>query len=113
MIESLTYQVVMDNLTSSLGSSGPAQMAQSSSWMPHLPWLLAVLFVYPLIQQYLRYQRLNAMEKKYNYRTRQDLAGMTDKEAWEIMKNIAELEFCTIFEKGMNLVLTGCDTTRC
>jgi hypothetical protein len=105
--------MVMENLTVRLGSSGPAQMAQNSSWIPDWPWLLAMLLAYPFIQQYLRYQRLKAMEKKYNYPTRQDLAKMTDKEAWEIIANMAEFEFCTMFEKGMNLVLTGCDTTRC
>jgi hypothetical protein len=40
------------------------------------------------------------MKKKYNYHDRQALAKMTDKEAWEIINNIAELEFPTMFEKG-------------
>ena len=40
------------------------------------------------------------MKNKYNYHTRQSLARMTDKEAWEIMTNLAELEFCTMYEKG-------------
>jgi hypothetical protein len=102
----------MDNLTARFSSSGAAQVAQSSSWVPLSPWLLAMLFTYPLVQRYLRYQRLNAMEKRYNYRTRQDLAKMTDKEAWEIINNLAELEFCTMFEKGMILLLTSCSTTR-
>lgn len=41
------------------------------------------------------------MKKKYNYHTRQALAKMTDTEAWEIINNLAELEFCSMFEKGM------------
>ncbi len=40
------------------------------------------------------------MKNKYNYHTRKDLAKMTDEEAWEIINSLAELEFCTMFEKG-------------
>jgi hypothetical protein len=44
------------------------------------------------------------MKKKYNYHDRQALAKMTDKEAWEIINNLAELEFPTMFEKGTSFV---------
>ena len=93
----------MDNLTISISHSGPGAGLQGSknlSWISNLPWLLTALFAYPFAQQYLRYQRLEAMKKKYNYHTRQSLAGMTDKEAWEIVRWLAQLEFCTMFEKG-------------
>ena len=66
-----------------------------------LPWVVALLLGYPLLQQYLRYRRLNAMKTKYNHSTRQDLAKMTDQEAWEIFHDLAELEFPTMFEKGV------------
>jgi hypothetical protein len=65
-----------------------------------MSWLLPAVLAYPLLQQYLRYQRLNLMKKKYNYYDRQALAKMTDKEAWEIINNLAEIEFPTMFEKG-------------
>lgn len=71
-----------------------------SSWLPSWPWALTALIVYPLIQQYLRYYRLNAMREKYGFRTRQSLAKMTDKEAWEILNYVAELEFPMMLEKG-------------
>jgi hypothetical protein len=94
----------MENLTTTVKFSSSRLVspdAWSFPWIPKLPWLLTTLVAYPLIQQYLRYQRLNAMKKKYNYPNRQALAKMTDNEAWEIMNNLAELEFCTMFEKGM------------
>lgn len=93
----------MDSPPISISHSGPGLGLGGSSnlsWLPKLPWLLTALLAYPFAQQYLRYQRLEGMKKKYNYHTRQSLASMTDNEAWDIMRWLAELEFCTMFEKG-------------
>lgn len=87
--------VIMENTTISLDFPGPASVTKS------VPWWLAVLIVYPWLQQYLRYQRLNKMKKKYGYKTRESLAKMTDTEAWEIMNFLAELEFPMMFHKGI------------
>ena len=85
----------MDNTTISLNYSVPAQVSKG------VPWFLAVLFVYPWLQQYLRFQRLNKMKKKYGFNKRESLAKMTDTEAWEIMNSLAELEFPAMFRKGL------------
>ncbi|ERF70619.1 hypothetical protein EPUS_02485 [Endocarpon pusillum Z07020] len=95
----------MDNMTTTFGTSSPAYVTESSPMPRSLPWVVALLLGYPLLQQYLRYRRLNAMKTKYNYSTRQDLAKMTDQEAWEIFNNLAELEFPTMFEKGIQFAL--------
>lgn len=92
----------MDNTTTTFGTSAPAFVSKGSPMLRSLPWLVALLLGYPLLQQYLRYQRLKAMKMKYKYHTRQDLAKMTDQEAWEIFHTLAELEFPTMFEKGIN-----------
>lgn len=81
------------------------------SSIPKVSWLLLLLVTYPFMQQYLRYSRLRAMKKRYNYHTRGAMAKMTDTEAWEIMKNLAELEFCTMFEKGKTAVLFPAGTS--
>ena len=99
----------METLTNLNSSSGPVVILQDSnslSWLPKWSWVLTALLVYPLIQQSLRYYRLRTMRKKYGYHTRQALAKMTDKEAWEIMNYVAELEFPRIFEKGESHVAT-------
>ncbi len=87
-------------MTTTFGTSDLAYVTKSSRILRGLPWLLALLLGYPFLQQYLRYRRLITMKMKYNYHTRQDLAKMTDQEAWEIFNNLAELEFPTMFEKG-------------
>lgn len=91
----------MDNHTVHVSPLGALEISKRSPWATFMPWMMAALSGYALAQQYLRYQRLNTMKKKYNYHTRQDLAKMTDRQAWEIINNLAELEFCTMFEKGI------------
>lgn len=97
----------MDNTTISAISSGLVRVPNSFSWLLHLPWLLASLFGYPLLQHYFRFQRLRTMMKKYNYQTRQSMEKMTDREAWEIMNDLAELEFPNMFEKGIQATRRG------
>jgi hypothetical protein len=67
-------------------------------------WLLAILSLYLVAQQYLRYNRLESMKKKYKYRSLEAMTDMTETEAWEIMNTLAELEFPTMFEKGKLIV---------
>jgi len=65
---------------------------------------LPALVVYFLIQQRLRYSRARYLKKKYPY-TRDTFWRMTDHDAWEIQKNILQLEFPFISLKALQFAL--------
>lgn len=78
-----------------------------SPTLPHtfLPHLLILLGAYPILVSLLRFRRLQWMEKKYNYPTRESLSRMTVNEAWEIQKVLASLEFPSTFVKSLKFSL--------
>ncbi|KAJ6120530.1 hypothetical protein N7523_004810 [Penicillium sp. IBT 18751x] len=82
--------------------SGSKSILTSPSW---LPYALAFLLGYPLLIRALRYQRVNSLPKKYNYPTRESMAKMTDEEAFQIQKAVAQLEFPFIFIKSLQFAL--------
>lgn len=68
-------------------------------------YLLLLVPIYPLLASTLRFRRIDAVQKKYGYSTREQMSKMTDSEAHEILKIISELEFPAMFEKGLQLAL--------
>ena len=81
---------------------GSKTIFTSPQW---LPYALALLLGYPLLIRTLRYQRVNNLPKKYDYPTRESMANMTDEEAFQIQKAVAQLEFPFIFIKSLQFAL--------
>ncbi|KAJ5127176.1 hypothetical protein N7448_007955 [Penicillium atrosanguineum] len=92
----------MDNTSFAEPLSGSRTILTSPQW---LPYALALLLGYPLLIRTLRYQRVNNLPKKYNYPTRESMANMTDEEAFQIQKGVAQLEFPFIFIKSLQFAL--------
>jgi hypothetical protein len=65
---------------------------------------LPALVLYLLIQGRLRYSRVRYLKNKYPY-TRDTFWRMTDHDAWEIQKNILQLEFPFISLKALQFAL--------
>ena len=77
-------------------------LAESKGHSPQL-WVfyaLSAVVAYPLLVASLRYRRIRASESK-----QKTYAGMTDNEAFDIINQMAELEFPTIFEKALQFAL--------
>lgn len=70
-----------------------------------LPYAVAVAIGYPMLTRSLRYRRVKELHRKYPYKTRDDMAKMTDDDAFEIQKVVAQLEFPTIFVKALQFAL--------
>src|SRR5437764_15428838 len=95
----------MDNLTRTvlhraLDTEGRANLSR--------PWdfyILSAVLAYPMLVATLRYRRIRASEAKHPYLNRESYAGMTDNEAFEIINQMAELEFPTFFEKALQFAL--------
>lgn len=92
----------MSNTSFTAPLSGSETILTSPQW---LPYALALLLGYPLLIRALRYQRVNSLPKKYNYPTRESMAKMTDEEAFQIQKAVAQLEFPFIFIKSLQFAL--------
>ena len=70
-----------------------------------LPYAVGTLAGYALLANSLRYRRLRKMQKQYHFPTRESLAQMTDEEAFEIQKQIGQLEFPFMFLKSLQFAL--------
>ncbi|GAD98662.1 hypothetical protein AOR_1_536074 [Paecilomyces variotii No. 5] len=70
-----------------------------------LSYALVGLIAYPTIVSLLRFRRLKKLHKKYHYPTRESMTRMTDNEAWEIQKAIAQLEFPFMYIKSLQFAL--------
>lgn len=71
-----------------------------------LPYIIPVLLAYPLLISLLRFRRLHQLHEKYSkYSTRESLTQMTDDEAFEIQKQLAQLEFPFIYKKALQFAL--------
>ena len=90
----------MENLTRLVWYS--ESLTESKDYFPQ-PWIfyaLSAAVAYPFLVASLRYRRIRASESK-----QKSYASMTDNEAFEIMNQMAELEFPTIFEKALQFAL--------
>ena len=78
------------------------------SWIDsRLTYALAAVVAYISICHALRFQRIRSLQRKYGFGTpqRPTFSDMTDQEAQEILAEIAEGEFPSLFEKGLQLAL--------
>lgn len=74
----------------------------AQSWVLYA---LSAAFAYPFLVASLRYRRIRTSESKHPYPTRESYASMTDDEAFEMINQMAELEFPTFFEKALQFAL--------
>lgn len=98
----------MDALTSFAANhplSDTARAILDSTPQQWLPYALGLAASYPLLTNALRYQRLRRLHKQYNYPTRESMAKMTDEEAFQIQKTVAQLEFPFMFIKSLQFAL--------
>jgi hypothetical protein len=66
----------------------------------------ALLAAYLLIQRSVRYRRLGRLQKVYRkYTTREEMASMTDHDAWEIQKQMLAMEFPSATVKALQFAL--------
>lgn len=68
-------------------------------------YISLTLGVYVLLVRSLRYRRIRQLEAHYDYRTRASMAKMTDHEAWEIQRTMAQYEFPFTVEKSLQFAL--------
>lgn len=68
--------------------------------------LLLLLFsAYLLLVRSIRFRRIRQLETHYNYRSRASMAAMTDHQAWEIQRAMAQYEFPFTVEKSLQFAL--------
>lgn len=65
----------------------------------------SALLAYTLLCRALRYQRMRRMRSKYSYRTWDDMAQMTNEEAYEIQKELMQREFPFTMNKALQFAL--------
>jgi hypothetical protein len=102
---SLLKTASLSALANRIFGSGAVLNVQHVSLRQFLTYLLPLLAAYPILTNVLRFRRVRQLQRKYNYPTRESLANMTDKEAWEIQLAISQLEFPLIFEKSLQFAL--------
>lgn len=72
---------------------------------PKLAIGASVLLCYTLLCRTLRFRRLRKMLTKYPYKTRGDMARMTNEEAQEIQKELIQCEFPFTMNKALQFAL--------
>jgi hypothetical protein len=82
-----------------------AKALLDSSPREWIPYTLGLLVGYPLVTSALRYRRLRKLHLQYPYKTREDMAKMTDEDAFQIQKTVAQLEFPFMFIKSLQFAL--------
>ncbi|KAE8443349.1 hypothetical protein EG329_001992 [Mollisiaceae sp. DMI_Dod_QoI] len=76
-------------------SGGPS----GSQWMPlWVPYIVSAILAYAILCSTLRYQRRDAMHKKFKFSDRKSYSRMTNVEAQAIFTYLGELEFPKIME---------------
>ncbi|KAJ5211148.1 hypothetical protein N7491_010968 [Penicillium cf. griseofulvum] len=70
-----------------------------------LPYAVGLLFAWPVATATLRFQRLRNLHKQYDYPTRESMSKMTDEDAFQIQKQVAQLEFPLMFIKSLQFAL--------
>lgn len=98
----------MDAITSFLAAHPLSETMRAildSTPQQWLPYALGLAASYPLLTNALRYQRLRSLHQQYNYPTRESMAHMTDDEAFQIQKTVAQLEFPFMFIKSLQFAL--------
>jgi hypothetical protein len=86
-------------------SSQPLLESSSQSGTSWSPYIILALILYPMLCSYLRFQRRDAMHKKFNFPTKDSFSKMTNVEAQEIITYLGELEFPKIYEISLQFAL--------
>lgn len=95
----------MENLTALLSREaivGGSNAYFTQSWALYV---LSAALAYSFLAASLRHRRIRTSESKHPYPTKESYARMTDDEAFEMMNQMAELEFPTLFEKALQFAL--------
>lgn len=82
----------------------PLETSKISTW-DTLIYIIPLLLAYPLLTSFLRFRRYHNLHKQYDFPTRDSFSRMTDDEAWEIQKVLAQLEFPFIYIKALQFAL--------
>ncbi|KAI8165739.1 Mycophenolic acid synthesis protein B [Colletotrichum sp. SAR 10_70] len=72
--------------------------------MIYLPVIAAVVF-YLLLVRFLRYRRRDDLQKRFPYKTREEMASMSLSDAAAIIRELSEQEFPTIFYTSVSFAL--------
>lgn len=72
--------------------------------MFYLPVIAAVVS-YLLLVRFLRYRRRDDFQKRYPYKTREEMASMSLSDAAAIIRELSEQEFPTIFYTSISFAL--------
>lgn len=75
------------------------------SFSQFLAYATPLLIAYPILISLLRFRRQHQLHERFNFPTRESLARMTDNEAWEIQKILAQYEFPFIYIKALQFAL--------
>ena len=70
-----------------------------------LVYITPLLLAYPLLTSLLRFRRHHNLHERYHFPTRESFSHMTDDQAWEIQKVLAQLEFPFIYIKALQFAL--------
>lgn len=70
-----------------------------------LTYATIFLIGYPILVSLFRFRRRQSLQERYNFPTRESLARMTDDQAWEIQRELAQLEFPFIYVKSLQFAL--------
>jgi hypothetical protein len=78
-----------------------ADLKFPSMWITRdaVPYVSSVVLAYLLLVKVLRFRRIDKLQQRFS------LASMTDEEAWEIQKVMAQLEFPFLYEKSLQFAL--------
>lgn len=95
----------MENLTRLVSHREPVTGPTAYSTHPWTLYALSAILAYPILVASVRYRRIRASESKHPYPNAESYASMTDNEAFEMINQMAELEFPTIFEKALQFAL--------
>jgi hypothetical protein len=86
-------------------NSLPLRETHSQAGTSWNPYIIAALILYPILCSYLRFQRRDAMHKKFSFPTKASLSNMTNVEAQQITQYVGELEFPKIYEVALQFAL--------
>lgn len=86
-----------------------ADLKLPSVWISRdaVPFVSSLVLAYLLLVKALRFRRINKLQQRSA-----SLASMTDEEAWEIQRAMAQLEFPTLFEKSLQFALFRVSATK-
>jgi hypothetical protein len=99
------YTNAMENFTRLFSHEALVMASEDYLSRPWTLYALSAALAYPLLVASLRYRRIRASEAKHPYPTPESYASMTDNVAFEMINQMAELEFPVLFEKALQFAL--------